>query len=144
MSGKAPSGTTGPTDAGPSLRVAIFLVTSQRGAAAAPWTQSWERRVSAAFLHAYLKAADGSPIIPREAEETKNLVSAFLLDKALSVLLVELEREDGRPEVPLLGIAAVIATFTWRRTGSSLPGALICGLFVTWYVVAGTATQAAF
>jgi pimeloyl-ACP methyl ester carboxylesterase len=46
--------------------------------------------------------------------------------------------------VPLLGIAAVIATFTWRRTGSSLPGALICGLFVTWYVVAGTATQAAF
>ena len=46
--------------------------------------------------------------------------------------------------VPLLTIAAVIATFTWRRTGSSLPGALICGIFVTWYVVAGTATQAAF
>ena len=46
--------------------------------------------------------------------------------------------------VPLLAIAAVISTFTWRRTGSSLPGALICGLFVTWYEVAGTATQAAF
>jgi pimeloyl-ACP methyl ester carboxylesterase len=46
--------------------------------------------------------------------------------------------------VPLLAIAAILATFTWRRTGSSLPGALICGLFVTWYVVAGTATQAAF
>jgi pimeloyl-ACP methyl ester carboxylesterase len=46
--------------------------------------------------------------------------------------------------VPLLGIAAIIATFTWRRTGSSVPGALICGIFVTWYVVAGTATQAAF
>ncbi len=46
--------------------------------------------------------------------------------------------------VPLLLICGVIATFTWRRTGSSLPGALICGMFVTWYVVAGTATQAAF
>jgi pimeloyl-ACP methyl ester carboxylesterase len=46
--------------------------------------------------------------------------------------------------VPLLAIVAVIATFTWRRTGSSLPGALICGMLVTWYVVAGTATQAAF
>jgi pimeloyl-ACP methyl ester carboxylesterase len=46
--------------------------------------------------------------------------------------------------VPLFAIAAIIATFTWRRTGSSLPGALICGIFVTWYVVAGTATQAAF
>jgi pimeloyl-ACP methyl ester carboxylesterase len=46
--------------------------------------------------------------------------------------------------VPLLAMVAVIATFTWRRTGSSLPGALISGLFVTWYIVAGTATQAAF
>jgi pimeloyl-ACP methyl ester carboxylesterase len=46
--------------------------------------------------------------------------------------------------VPLLAIVAVIATFTWRRSGSSLPGALICGIFVTWYVVAGMATQAAF
>ena len=46
--------------------------------------------------------------------------------------------------VPLLAIVAVISTFTWRRTGSSLPGALICGALVTWYVVAGTATQAAF
>src|SRR5256885_17213134 len=41
--------------------------------------------------------------------------------------------------VPLLAIVAVIATFTWRRAGTSLPGALICGLFVTWYVVAGPA-----
>jgi pimeloyl-ACP methyl ester carboxylesterase len=46
--------------------------------------------------------------------------------------------------VPLLAICAVIATFTWRRTGTSFPGALICGLFVTWYVVAGSATQAVF
>jgi pimeloyl-ACP methyl ester carboxylesterase len=46
--------------------------------------------------------------------------------------------------VPLLAICAIIGTFTWRRTGSSLPGALICGVFVTWYIVAGTATQAAF
>ena len=37
--------------------------------------------------------------------------------------------------VPLLAIAAVIATFTWRRTGSSLPGALICGISSpgTWW-----------
>jgi pimeloyl-ACP methyl ester carboxylesterase len=45
--------------------------------------------------------------------------------------------------VPLLAAVAVVSTFTFRRTGSSLPGALICGAVVTWYVVAGTATQAA-
>jgi hypothetical protein len=43
---------------------------------------------------------------------------------------------------PLLAIVAVIATFTYRRTNSYLPGALISALFVTWYVVAGQATQA--
>jgi len=44
--------------------------------------------------------------------------------------------------VPLLSIAAVISTFAYRRTGSTLPGALICGLLVTWYVVVNQATQA--
>lgn len=43
--------------------------------------------------------------------------------------------------LPLLAVVALISTFTWRRTGSYVPGAVICGLFVTWYVVAGTATQ---
>jgi dienelactone hydrolase len=43
--------------------------------------------------------------------------------------------------LPLMAMVALISTFTWRRTGSSVPGALICGLVVTWYVVAGTATQ---
>jgi hypothetical protein len=43
--------------------------------------------------------------------------------------------------VPLLAIVAVIAVYTWRRTNSALPGAFIAGLFVTWYLVAGTAVQ---
>jgi len=43
--------------------------------------------------------------------------------------------------VPLLLGLGVLATHTWRRTGSYLPGALIGGLFITWYMVAGTATH---
>jgi pimeloyl-ACP methyl ester carboxylesterase len=46
--------------------------------------------------------------------------------------------------VPLLAVVGILAAATWRRTGTSLPGALICALLVTWYVVAGTATQASF
>lgn len=45
--------------------------------------------------------------------------------------------------VPLLLIVSIISTFTFRRTGRALPGALICALFVTWYIVAGQATQSA-
>jgi dienelactone hydrolase len=43
--------------------------------------------------------------------------------------------------VPLLAIIAAIGTFTSARNGNAVPGGLLCGLFVTWYVVAGTATQ---
>ena len=45
--------------------------------------------------------------------------------------------------VPLMGIVAVIATFTWRRTGSHVPGAVMCALLIAWYLVVGQATQAA-
>jgi pimeloyl-ACP methyl ester carboxylesterase len=41
----------------------------------------------------------------------------------------------------VLATVAAIAIFTWRRTGSYRPGAMIAGLMVTLYVVAGTATQ---
>lgn len=43
--------------------------------------------------------------------------------------------------VPLLSMVAIISTFTYLRTASHISGALICALFVTWYIVAGQATQ---
>jgi len=43
--------------------------------------------------------------------------------------------------VPVLGIVALFSTFTFRRTNSYVPGAVIASLFVTWYVVAGSATM---
>lgn len=43
--------------------------------------------------------------------------------------------------VPVLGAVAVIGMFTWCRTGSHLPGAILVGILVTLYTVAGTATQ---
>lgn len=43
---------------------------------------------------------------------------------------------------PLLLMVSVISTCAWRHTGSYLPGALINGLWVSWYIVAGQASQA--
>jgi len=43
--------------------------------------------------------------------------------------------------LPLMVIIAFISTYTYRRTASYVPGALINALFVTWYIVAGQATQ---
>lgn len=42
---------------------------------------------------------------------------------------------------PLLATVGVVTMFTWRRTNSYVPGAILCGLAVTWYIVAGTATH---
>jgi pimeloyl-ACP methyl ester carboxylesterase len=44
--------------------------------------------------------------------------------------------------VPVLAVTGVVAVFTWRRTNGALAGAVICGLLVTWYIVAGQATHA--
>ncbi|HEY2708706.1 MAG TPA: alpha/beta fold hydrolase [Caulobacteraceae bacterium] len=41
--------------------------------------------------------------------------------------------------VPILAVVGIIAAFTWRLTGDYVPGAFVCALFLTWYIVAGTA-----
>lgn len=49
----------------------------------------------------------------------------------------------GLQFIPILAAIAIIGIFTWRRTGSYRPGAVLVGILVTLYVVAGTATQIA-
>jgi hypothetical protein len=46
--------------------------------------------------------------------------------------------------VPLLIIVASILTYFFRKTGHIYVGAFICGLFITWYIVAGQAIQFGF
>ncbi len=43
--------------------------------------------------------------------------------------------------VPVLAGVAAVMTFGWSRTGSHRSGAVLAGMLVTLYVVAGTATQ---
>lgn len=63
---------------------------------------------------------------------TGTLITAW--DPLSTVILIQF--------VPVLAALAIIATFTWHRTGSHRPAGLLAGLLVTLYVVAGTATQA--
>ena len=62
---------------------------------------------------------------------TGSLVTAF--DPLSTVIAIQF--------VPVLIAVAIIATFTWQRTGSYRPGGMIAGILVTLYAVAGTATQ---
>ena len=47
----------------------------------------------------------------------------------------------GLQFVPVLAMTAIVAVFCFRRTGEVWPGALVSGLLVTWYIVAGQATH---
>ena len=62
---------------------------------------------------------------------TGSLVTAF--DPLSTVIAMQF--------VPVLIAVAIIAIFTWQRTGSYRTGGLITGMLVTLYAVAGTATQ---
>ena len=62
---------------------------------------------------------------------TGSLVTAF--DPLSTVIAIQF--------VPVLIAVAIIAIFTWQRTGSHRLGGLIAGILVTLYAVAGTATQ---
>ncbi|MEM7328014.1 MAG: alpha/beta fold hydrolase [Pseudomonadota bacterium] len=59
----------------------------------------------------------------------------------LGFSLLPLETIIMHQFVPLMVFIALVGTFTYRRTGSILPGVFINTLIVTWYVVAGQATQ---
>ena len=43
--------------------------------------------------------------------------------------------------VVILAVVGAISAITYRRTNSYVPGALICALFLSWYVTGGTATH---
>jgi pimeloyl-ACP methyl ester carboxylesterase len=127
----------------------------------------WQARAFLAYLLPFslsfvllLRALYTNPLVRTGRAATQYLVSvAALVSGFLLFLLVEygvLFATDRLPTlfaldalrviisiqfVPLLGVVALVSTFTFRRTNTYLPGALICALLVTWYVTAGQATQ---
>ena len=43
--------------------------------------------------------------------------------------------------VVILAVLGAVTAITYRRTNSYVPGALICALFLSWYITGGTATH---
>jgi pimeloyl-ACP methyl ester carboxylesterase len=72
-----------------------------------------------------------------------SMLAAQYVSMALTGLLLTpdepLNTIIGFQFAPLLFVIGVICAFTYRRTGDYVPGAFVCALFITWYIVAGTA-----
>ena len=72
------------------------------------WGRRWHRWVSAAYLRAYLKAAEGAHFLPADRKETRILLRVFLLEKALYEVAYELNNRPEWTGIPLRSISELI------------------------------------
>jgi len=73
-----------------------------------PWARAWQIWTSAAFLKAYLGAADGASFLPIDAVQRAALLDLFLLDKAYYELNYELNNRPDWVRIPLSGILELV------------------------------------
>ena len=72
------------------------------------WLDWWLAWTSASFLAGWLEVSEGQPYLPPDHAHTRELLDAFLIEKALYELGYEM---NNRPEwvgIPLAGITEVL------------------------------------
>jgi maltose alpha-D-glucosyltransferase/alpha-amylase len=72
-----------------------------------PWARLWERSVSAEFLRAYRAASQNSNHVPSDPAAFRQLLDAYLLDKALYELRYEMNNRPTWARIPVEGILAL-------------------------------------
>jgi maltose alpha-D-glucosyltransferase/alpha-amylase len=72
-----------------------------------PWARLWEQAVTAEFLNAYREAAEGTTMLPANAESLEYLLKMFVLEKALYELVYELNNRPSWVRIPLHGILSL-------------------------------------
>jgi len=75
----------------------------------APWAQAFFQTSAQQFLSSYLEGVDSLGILPRGPRERALLLEVHLLEKALYELVYELNNRPSWVELPLRGIASLIA-----------------------------------
>ena len=68
------------------------------------WVRSWHSAASTEFLQAYEVAIAASPALLPTPAGSKNLLNAYLLEKALYELLYELNNRPAWLRIPMDGI----------------------------------------
>ncbi|MFH1650508.1 MAG: putative maltokinase, partial [Chloroflexota bacterium] len=72
------------------------------------WTRVWNLWVSGAFLKSYLDLVSDVPILPSTREDTKTLLNAYLLEKAVYEVNYELNNRPDWVKLPLQGILHIL------------------------------------
>ncbi|HMJ63061.1 MAG TPA: alpha-glucosidase C-terminal domain-containing protein, partial [Bryobacteraceae bacterium] len=72
-----------------------------------PWARLWERSTAGAFLRAYRDTAGAAEYLPADPGDFRQVLRAYLLDKALAELLYELNNRPAWVRIPLEGILSL-------------------------------------
>ncbi|MBV8895319.1 MAG: phosphotransferase [Acidobacteriaceae bacterium] len=70
---------------------------------------AWNQRVSAEYLEAYFRSAQGGVFLPGDDKERHILLDAFVLHKALYEVAYEMNNRPDWVHIPLRGILSLVA-----------------------------------
>ncbi|RYE29541.1 MAG: hypothetical protein EOP42_14165 [Sphingobacteriaceae bacterium] len=73
-----------------------------------PFAEQWYHYVSGFFMKAYLNTVKDASFVPKEKDDLNTLLQVFLLEKALSELIYELNHRPEWVIVPLKGIIYMV------------------------------------
>ncbi|NJK79257.1 MAG: maltose alpha-D-glucosyltransferase [Chloroflexaceae bacterium] len=80
------------------------MIRAETMKAFASWARLWYTWVSAAFLAAYLKTAEGSIFVPTDRSELRMLLAAYMLDKAVYEVGYELNNRPDWVRIPIWAV----------------------------------------
>ena len=89
-------------------RVPGVLPKPEAAASLARWASFWAAWAGAMFLNGYLSASGDHDLLPRGEDELRVLLDAYLLEKALSEVRVELSYRPDWTIIPLRGITNIL------------------------------------
>jgi maltose alpha-D-glucosyltransferase/alpha-amylase len=72
------------------------------------WATAWEREARTLFLDAYVRTAQGSPIIPADPDVLARALAVFELEKAVYEMGYEMNNRPDWLWVPVEGIRAIL------------------------------------
>ncbi len=73
-----------------------------------PWSELWRTWVSSSFLRSYLRAVEGTNLVPADPRQLETLLEVLLLEKAVYELGYELNNRPSWVTIPLRSILSLI------------------------------------
>jgi maltose alpha-D-glucosyltransferase/alpha-amylase len=90
-------------------RIAGLVVPESDYAILEQWVRFWVGWTSAAFLRAYLEAAEGQAFVPRPRDAVQTLLDVYLMEKYLEELQYELNNRPDWAWIPLQGVWRILS-----------------------------------